>query len=84
MDRERKAGWGFWITVVLIVFVLYVLSFGPVAWILIKTDASGWSITAAQMFYSPLIALIDETPAKPALRPVAEAYEVWWCELANE
>ena len=51
-EREKKSGWGCAIGLVLVVLflpVLYVLSIGPVAW-LMGNEATWWS----EAFYYPL------------------------------
>ncbi len=58
-DDCKKPGWAFWAMVVLILPLLYALSFGPACWI--------WSRTAVMysvydVAYRPLAWLADRTP----------------------
>ncbi len=62
--------------------VLYVLSFGPVAFVIIKMDP-GFTAAARPKwwtyFYAPVIWLDDHTPLKKPL----DAYGDWWVNLAE-
>lgn len=54
MTRDRKKpGWAFWTCTVLLVFVLYVASYGPAVWIAGKTRSIP-VCEAIEVIYSPL------------------------------
>ena len=57
-------------------FILYLLSAGPVAYLVIRTGSGGlW----ATNMYVPAMVLLANTPARPA----GVAYVSWWIRLAE-
>jgi len=53
-DEKKKPGAAFWTIVVLLCFMLYAASSGPVAWLLGWLDAPEIAFTAWSIAYLPL------------------------------
>ena len=54
-DTRKKLGWPFWTTItLLVVFVAYPLSMGPMRWIYSKASFPGWFAHVHNVFYGPL------------------------------
>lgn len=51
-DERKKSGWVFWATVILLLVVLYVASFGPACWVTSWVGLDGRIVT---VFYAPII-----------------------------
>lgn len=75
--RSRR----FWIGVVLMLPVLYPLSWGPLTWMLIKTRGVGtpWG-TVVDVFYAPLYWALHHAPG--SVVDLWSAYHGWWAHLA--
>ena len=56
MTSPKKPGVAFWATVVVVVLVLYVASFGPVCWLVSWIDIGDKILPVV---YGPLIAILD-------------------------
>ena len=74
-DR-KKPGVTFWATVVVAVFVVYPVSYGPWCWALGKWGSNRSAIRATARLYEPLIRLSQKGPLR---RPLG-AYGDWWFE----
>jgi hypothetical protein len=68
MTSRNKPGWTFWTTVGLVAFLVYALSFGPVAWLLAHVVPPP-AVGIVLLFYMPLIILAETTgPTKELLQ----------------
>ena len=68
----------FWATVVAVVLVLYVLSFGPYLWFHNQYSEPEWMERAAGVFFAPATWVYQ-----PHLGPVSKGYRYycwWWIE----
>src|SRR5262245_4136495 len=59
MDKQRKPGWAFWTTVVVLLPVLYVASFGPACWVVTRMDLPGAIMNSG---YRPVIWAWERSP----------------------
>ena len=76
MTSERKhPSAAFWATVVVVVPVLYVLSAGPINWLMYRGILKGWPLAVFSAVYWPLRWLIENGP-----EPVSNALR-WYAEL---
>lgn len=50
--RDRKPGWTFWLTVVVLLPLFYVVSFGPACWISSRTN---YGSDAIPVIYAPMV-----------------------------
>jgi hypothetical protein len=73
-SEERSGAAGFrWLWLVLLVPLLYVLSFGPVAPVVVQKGSSQSKIALLRVYY-PVIWLHENTPLK---RPLEKYVELW-------
>ncbi len=59
---RKKPGVAFWATVVVVVIVLYLLSFGPAFWLLDYCDNPEWACYAAEIVYFPILYVASVAP----------------------
>jgi hypothetical protein len=59
IDR-KKPGVAFWATMVAVVVVVYVASFGPACWIM-ANRLPPWAVSIVLVFYAPLMLLAETT-----------------------
>ncbi len=73
VDKDKKtSSAAFWITVIVLLPIMYVLSIGPAWWLLSRYPAIEQSITA---FYYPLLLLME---SNDWLEPIMARYLSWW------
>lgn len=60
MDERKKHGWPFWTTVILLLAVLYVASFGPACW-LMANHLPPAAVPAVLTCYMPLMLVAGTT-----------------------
>jgi hypothetical protein len=53
MTSRKKPGVAFWATVVVVVALVYFLSFGPFVWLYHRHLIPDWTVTAAVYVYYP-------------------------------
>ena len=64
--NSKKPGVAYWMTVVIVVVLMYPLSFGPACWITSRTGGNG----VLPVIFRPIIAMIpvsDKTPLMPGI-----------------
>ncbi len=54
MTSRKQPGMAFWATVVVIGLVLYLLSFGPVEWLVRHGVGASWTEVPITWFYRPI------------------------------
>ncbi len=75
MTDRKKPGLAFWATVVVVVPILYVASFGPACWIISRLDAeTAWIPTV----YRPITIIWDSGPSQ--MGTILESYSAFGCE----
>ena len=82
MTSRKKPGLAFWATVALLVVALYVLSIGPVAWLVREAKPGDWSWSIYHAAYYPLhrireLGERDEDPALDSPAPIGRAID-WY------
>lgn len=76
MTSRRKPGVSFWATaVVVVVVVVYPLSYGPVCWLAFHGLLPEWSVGAFNVFYGPIVWLYFYGPT-----PIIEAIR-WYTDI---
>jgi hypothetical protein len=78
-DQNHKPHVTGWILALLLVPLLYLLSYGPMLYFGIKYDFSFLMVPAFQAFYAPYAWLRGHTPLQAPL----DAYGMWWVDLAG-
>jgi hypothetical protein len=62
--NQKKHGAAFWPTVILGgVLLVYLVSFGPASWLLVRCPSPDWAIQAHHQIYAPLMWMIDKGPS---------------------
>jgi hypothetical protein len=80
-EHKSKVG-NFWVWSIPVAVLIYVLSPGPVIFILIKIKCnSSWVEKAFDIFYFPLGIIIKHDV--PVLKNLLEAYIFFWLHLAG-
>ena len=77
---EHKSHATAWTITLLLLMVLYVLSYGPVMYLTLKGVVPPDPKAQRETFYKPLYWLQDNTP----LREPLHSYELWWVGLARK
>jgi len=72
-DEQKKPGWAFYTVAVVLLFVLYVASIGPAAWLHDREYIPDWALWV----YLPLSPLAGVPVVE---RPIS-AYVDWWIPL---
>jgi len=54
INRRKKPGVAFWVTVGLVGLVLYVLSMGPATWLVNQDWSPEWTVDAVELIYCPI------------------------------
>ena len=76
MIARKQLSAAFWATVVVVVGLAYVLSFGPACWITSRIGpVPEWAVAALGCFYHPLLWAMTDGPEWLRI-PLA-----WWAEL---
>ena len=76
ITNRKKPGVAFWATVVVVVVLLYVTSFGPARWILPHTDLPEWTCETICALYRPVIWIEKHGPAP--IRNAVSWYAMLW------
>ena len=79
-EKEPNSHTTAWITALVLVPVLYVLSIGPVDYLYWKGRISIGAWQPCRKFYTPFFWLRNDTPLQKPLK----AYEKWWFDLAQK
>jgi hypothetical protein len=75
MTSRKKPGVAFWATVVVVVIVLYVASFGPAVWVIGREWSPDWTYEAFLCVYAPIFLLHESGPL-----PIHDAI-LWYAHL---
>ena len=79
ISDRKKPGVAFWATVVVVVAVVYVLSWGPATMLARKSGGGTWLSAAVDCFYAPLYWALYRSP-QPIVH-VYNVYFIWWQDL---
>jgi hypothetical protein len=78
-SNRKKPGLAFWATVVVVVVLAYVLSFGPATWLYERQVVPDSAVT---MIYAPVLSAYEYAP-----RPIRQAtdwYMALWSKKSDE
>src|SRR5262245_14986656 len=74
-SSRKKPGVAFWATVVVVVVLLYPLSFRPVCWM---AEMEIVPVNSVAHMYSPVIKLVESLPDRSRLRWLAHRCASWY------
>lgn len=82
MTTSKKPGVAFWATVVVVVALLYPVSWGPVLYLWTAAGQPLWMAEAIDAIYYPLEAVRQGCPDN--LARALSGYANWWIDRAAE
>ncbi len=71
-DDKKKPGVAFWASVVVVGLLLYVLSSGPIMWLVVRNYLPDRAVSTCESIYRPMIWLVEDGP-----EPIGSAI-VWY------
>lgn len=81
-DEPKRRGWVYWTLAVLLTSLLYVLSIGPMFWLVVHTGLPTFLEKPANYFYLPVFWPCDHSPT---YRSAFKAYvKLWAPAVAGE